>query len=112
MKKRLIFYSMVFIGILGFVFLGFQAVHAAYLVCDPQAGVTEYELNIDGTILTGITAEADGSIHYAMDAWVGGTHNLLARCKNMWGWSVLTPDPFVFNADVPGAPSGFGFSVN
>ena len=82
-----------------------------YLVCDTQEGVTKYELDIDGTVLTGITAEADGSIKYAMDAWLNtGTHNLIGRCGNVWGWSEWNADPFVFSSDAPGSPTSYGFS--
>ena len=35
-----------------------------FLVCDPQPNVREYELDIDGTIITGIQAELDYSLKY------------------------------------------------
>ena len=82
-----------------------------FLVCDPQPNVREYELDIDGTIITGIQAELDYSLKYPMDAWMGGTHNVIGRAKNIWGWGPWNTDPFTFNADAPGAPSGYGFSA-
>ena len=39
---------------------------APFLVCDPQAGVTKYILDIDGVETTTISAQADGSIRYDM----------------------------------------------
>ena len=106
MKKLILALAILFMGIPAMAFAG------PFLVCDPQEGVTEYELDIDGTVLTGIPAEVDGSIRYAMDAWLNtGSHNLIGRCKNIWGWSEWNADPFGFNADSPGVPSGYGFSA-
>jgi len=93
------------------LFIPAIAYSGPYLVCDPQAGVVEYELDIDGTLLTGIPAEADGSIRYPMDAWLNtGMHDLVGRCKNVWGWSEWNADPFVFSSDAPGSPTSYGFS--
>lgn len=81
---------------------------APFFVCD-DAGVTtvtEYVIEVDGV-------EYTTPYPMRMDAaFVGpGDHTARAKAKNMWGESVWT-DPLVFNADTPGAPSGFGLSVD
>ena len=108
MMKKLLLGLFMFLGLFVFSAAGYAA---PFLVCDPQEGVTEYELDIDGTVLTGIAAEADGSIKYSMDAWLNtGTHSLVGRCRNAWGWGEWNADPFVFSSDVPGSPTSYGFS--
>ena len=81
-----------------------------FLVCDPNTGATKYMLEMDGTELPEGVCEADGSLRYDMAAYANtGTHTVRAKAGNVWGWSIYS-DPFNFNANAPGAPSGFGFS--
>lgn len=81
-----------------------------FLVCAPNPGALWYVLEVDGIELPESTCEADGSLRYDMAPYAGGDHFVRAKAGNIWGWSVYS-DPFNFNADLPGAPSGFGFSA-
>ena len=57
-----------------------------YLVCDPQSGVTSYQLT--GWSETTVTAQADGSLRMDVaDAVQGTTYNLTIAACNVWGCS-------------------------
>jgi hypothetical protein len=65
-----------------------------YLVCDPQAGVQKYDVEINGDIQfpeadghTNFPAEVDGAVKYDLQGLENGTHNIRLRCANLWGWS-------------------------
>ena len=66
--------------ILLFASITFAVGPPAYLVCDPQAGVEKYLINIlkiDGVDQSGahqyiVDAEADGSLHYDISGWPVG----------------------------------------
>jgi len=82
-----------------------------WLVSDPNSGAEKYILEMDGGELPEAVCELDGSIRHDMASYAGtGNHVVRAKAGNIWGWSAYS-DPFNFNADIPGAPSGFGFSV-
>ena len=73
-----------------------------YLVCDPQSGVTSYQLT--GWSETTVTAQADGSLRMDVaDAVQGTTYNLTIAACNVWGCS--TTVPFVLQKQLPSAPS-------
>ena len=103
MKKLLL-------ALVAFFFMCGMAWSAPFLVCDPNPGATKYILEMDGVELPEGVCEVDGSFKHDMAAWVGGDHTVKAKAGNVWGWSIYS-DPFDFNADVPGVPSGFGFSA-
>jgi len=104
MKKGLAILAMVL------MFCG-NAFAAPFLVCDPNPRATVYVLEVDGVEQAEAACLADGSFKHDMAAWTGGNHTVKAKVGNVWGWSVYS-DPFNFNADVPGVPSGFGFSAD
>ena len=79
-----------------------------WLISDPNPGATVYILEMDGVELPQEACESDGSIRVDMAPYVGGDHTLRAKAGNIWGYSAYS-DPFDFNADIPGVPSGFGF---
>ena len=82
-----------------------------WLVSDPNDGATVFILEMDGVELQQEACESDGSIRFDMASYAGtGDHVLRAKAGNIWGWSAYS-DPFNFNADIPGVPSGFGFSA-
>lgn len=82
-----------------------------FLVCDPNPGATKYMLEMDGVELPEGVCEADGSLRYDMVSYVNtGNHMVRAKAGNIWGWSTYS-DPFNFDANAPGVPSGFGFSA-
>lgn len=84
--------------------------HAApFLVCDPQAEVMSYTLEINGILFENIAAEADGSIKYDLAGTADGIYLVKAKAHNMWGesgWSV----PFDLAVQRPGAPFGLRLS--
>lgn len=84
---------------------------APFLVCDPNPGADFYVLEVDGVEQAEADCLADGSFKHDMAAWAGGNHTVRAKAGNVWGWSAYS-DPFDFNADAPGSPSGFGFSAD
>ena len=96
MKKLLLslFFSLV---------LGVSSAFAWSLVCDPQTGVTHYDVEVNGTtIAANYPAEIDGSINYNIDHLSGqATFRLQAYMGlDTWGsgWSVP------FDATKPGGP--------
>jgi len=105
MKKLLIILAMAMVLFAATAFAG------PFLVCDPITDAIMFQIEVDGIeVATDYPAEPDGSLHYDMAAHTGGDHTVRARARNLWmygGWSV----PLDFNADGPGAPSGFGFSA-
>ena len=105
MKKLLL-------AVVAFFFMCGMAWSAPSLVCDPNTGATKYILEMDGVELPEGVCEADGSLRHDMVSYANtGDHTVRAKAGNVWGWSDYS-DPFPFNADVPGAPSGFGFSAD
>jgi hypothetical protein len=83
---------------------------APFLVCDPQAGVDEYIVEMNGVELPGVvSAEADGSIRYDLSGIVDGEHSVRLMAVNIWGPSGYS-DPFVFTKALPGRPVGTNLS--
>lgn len=73
-----------------------------YLVCDPQSGVTSYQLT--GWSETNVVAQADGSLRMDVGSAVQGTtYNLTIAACNVWGCS--TTVPFVLQKQLPVVPS-------
>ncbi len=70
------------------------SVFAWSLVCDPQTGVTTYDVEVNGTVIAAdYPAETDGSIIYNIDHLGPGpvTFRLLAKGVGGWGadaWSL------------------------
>ena len=92
------------------IVLGIVAICCAspWLICDPQTGVTSYQLT--GWTPTTVTAQADGSIRMDVASAVVGTTNLTLRaCKNVapWGEQCSVAVPFVLTRPAsPSAPAG------
>ena len=72
-----------------------------YLVCDPQPGITQYRVIVDGTDYV-LDASADGSLHYLINWVENGVHSVQVFAINMWGDS--NPCPFDFTRNEPVAP--------
>ncbi len=79
--------------ILIFAFVGW-AYATPFLVCDPQAGVISYNLDIDGAIDSNIPAQPDGSIRYDLAGMAVGAHTFKAQAKGQGGWPSDWSDPF------------------
>jgi hypothetical protein len=82
--------------------LGFflTAVFAAFLVCDPQLGVTSYKLEVNGVEdATTYLAEADGSAKIAVDSYSAGNYTFRLKAIGEGGWPSDWSDPF--NATKP-----------
>ena len=85
------------------------AIASPFLVCDPQAGVVEYDVNIEengipvmgGTVL----AEADTTLRFDLEGIPNGVYNARVRAFNLWGgsdWSL----PFGFVVERCNQPVG------
>ena len=84
-------------------FLWTVSAHATpYLVCDPQEGVTEYEIVDNGATLPMVAAQADGSLRYDLAGIEKGEHSYQVKACNMWGCS--DPSGIVIIKTVPTAP--------
>ncbi|MCK5602240.1 hypothetical protein KAR91_10235 [Candidatus Pacearchaeota archaeon] len=92
-----------------------SAVFAApFLVCDPQAGVISYELEINGTLAAGLSAEPDGSIRYNLVGLADGPYEIRARGRNVWDWSEWSHPadaPLSGTKALPQAPTGLRVSL-
>ena len=79
-------------------------VWGASLVCDPQAGVMEYNVEIDGVVTNNYPAEPDGSVSYNVDSLVQGPHIFRLQAIGTGGWPSDWSSPF--DATKPGMPFG------
>ena len=85
-----------------FVLIATTVFATPFLVSDPQTGVTRYQLT--GWGVTSVDSQADGSLRMDVaDAVQGTTYNLTIAACNVWGCSVTVP--FVFQKQLPSAPS-------
>ncbi len=78
-----------------------------YLVCDPQAGVTEYRLTGPAWVPQIVTAQPDGSLKMDVAAATVGENSLNVSACNVdlvWGEGCSLHTPFSFTR--PGSPSG------
>lgn len=75
---------------------GISQVFAASLVCDPQVGVTQYRIEVDGTIVeTNYPAEANGSVRYNVDHLADGQyHSFRLWAIDQSGWPSDPSQPF------------------
>lgn len=101
--KKMLFVSIV----TTILFLSFSISTSAapFLVCDPQAGVISYNLELNGgTAINNIVAEPDGSIKYDLAGIAVGSYIVRAQACNEWdcsGWSV----DFPFTKAIPSTPA-------
>ena len=70
---------------------------AQFLVCDLQAGVTKYEIEVNGVVLPEVTAEPDGSLKWSVDHLTPGPYIFRARAVGAGGWWSDFSDPFDVN---------------
>jgi hypothetical protein len=103
--------------LLAIVLMATSALAAPFIACDPQTGVTNYQIAPDTTkgtltLPTGIPATtsaiADGSLKLDIATVPAGTYNLLFRaCKvdSIWGTLCSTAQsPFTFTRPIPPLP--------
>lgn len=74
----------------------------AFLVCDPQTEIITYNLDIDGTVTNGISAQPDGSFRFDLAGMSVGAHVFKLQAKAQGGWPSDWSDPF--NATKPVSP--------
>ncbi len=102
--KRLLF-ALVFV-----LMFGVSTVFAApFLICDPQANVDEYVLEINGTETSEFASEVDGSVRYDLAALAEGAFTIKAKAGNIWGWSDWS-DPLSDTKALPQTPMGLRVS--
>lgn len=58
-----------------------------YLVCDPEAGVTDYQVVDNGAAPVVSQALADGSLYYDLSNITEGSHHISVISCNLWGCS-------------------------
>jgi hypothetical protein len=77
---------------------------AEFLVCDPQAGVTHYDIEVDGILVESMwPAEADGSVAWNVDHLGGGQmHQFRLKAYDTSGWGSDYSSPF--DARKPNGP--------
>lgn len=101
--------------IVGLLFCSTVALAGPFLVCTPVPGdsVSHYLLKVDGAnpITVPAFGNTDGTVmvHYDLAGFANGNHNLEIAAANIWGESIYVP--FDFSKAVPGAPLGFGLSI-
>ncbi len=83
-----------------------------FLICDPQTGVTSYQLTGPIWVPTTTPAQADGSIRLDVATAATGINSLTFKaCKTDVTWGVLCSEavPFVFTKPAsPANPAGIG----
>lgn len=79
-----------------------------FLVCDPQAGVTKYIIELNGNETEVVMAETDGSLKYDLAGLPPGSYIFKAKCAADYWWSDYS-DPFA--TAKPPAPGGVRLSV-
>lgn len=96
--------------LMAIVFIATAASASPFLVCDPQAGVTHYEITGPTWVPTEHPAQADGSIRMDVSGANVGINSLTVRACNfdsVWGEQCSEAVPFDFTR--PGranTPSG------
>lgn len=66
------------------------------LTCDAQAGVTKYEIEINGVVLTPFISEADGSAKYPLDSsFEPGPYTFRLRACGTGNWYGDWSTPFL-----------------
>ena len=100
------------IGVVLVVFLAATVYASPFLVCDPQAGVTSYQLT--GWTQATVPAQPDGSIKMDVTTAAVGTTSLTVKaCKDDAAWGVLCSEAVPFSLVRPSGPSiptGFGLT--
>lgn len=77
---------------------------APFLVCDANADVDWYVVEVDGVELPGVLdAEADGSLRFDLASITVGGHSIRILAGNMWGQSVYS-ELFPFAKTLPVVP--------
>ena len=82
--------------------------HASpFLVCDPQAGVVSYEVEIrdNGNVaMVGIVAaEPDTTLRYDLAGITNGVYTAYVKAGNLWGWSDASTFGFIVEICSPPA---------
>lgn len=83
-----------------------MAMASPFLVCNPQTGVTKYQVSLDaGATWQDVAPDGSGEYGFKLDLeGIGnGTYNALAKACNMWGCSSDSL-PFGFDVQRCGAP--------
>lgn len=92
----------IFMALLFGLMLASTAYATPYLVCDPQTGVTDYQI-VDGTNATvTVAAQTDGSLRRDLADITNGEHSYQVKACNMWGCSEASG--IVIIKTVPKAP--------
>lgn len=89
---------------------------APWLVCDPQKGVTHYEVTFNNGEPEEVVAQADGSLKYDVANVPVGGNTVSAKAiikSDTWGSLESEPSPFQFTRPKAAEkPGGFGLTLN
>jgi len=93
--------------VLAMMFVASSVFASPFLVCDPQTGVTSYQLTGPAWVPTApVAAQADGSIKLDVaTASVGANSLTVKACKNDPIWGVMCSDAIPFQFVRPASPS-------
>ena len=79
-----------------------------FLVCDPQDGVTEYKVTLNGDPEITVPAQPDGSLSYDLAGLSEGAFTFSVKAANLWG--VSDPSPFSSVKVLPQSPTSMRLS--
>lgn len=102
--------KLLFVGIMCLVLASTRAGLASpFLVCDPHASATKFQLEINGEVVDADTSGAAGAltIKHDLAGIAEGAYVFRARAGNLWEWSIWTI-PLNAAKALPNVPSGFG----
>lgn len=92
------------VALAGIIMFATACLASPFIVCDPQAGVTSYQ--ITGWTVSTQQAETDGSVKLDVaSASVGTTNLTFAACKNDATWGVLCSEAVPFSFTRPSQPA-------
>ena len=89
------------------VLIATSVMASPYLVCDPQTGVTKYQ--ITGSITATVPAQTDGSIRYDLAETASGTNVIQVKAcvTDSFGEVCSAASPFEWSRAIqPNAPTG------
>jgi len=78
------------------LFMPVCAFSAPFLTCDPQVGVTHYEVSVAGKTEV-VSAGADSCLWYDLAAFAVGEYHFEVKAMRITetSWGVSTPSPFI-----------------
>jgi hypothetical protein len=93
--------------LIGLMLIAVAVSASPFLVCDPQAGVSSYQLTGPAWVPVTVPAQPDGSIKMDVSAAIVGSNAITvkacASAGSVWGEQCSASVPFVFTRPAPPA---------